>query len=95
MILRINGVDMTAYLAYGGVSWKREYLDGPNAGRGLDGTLQRDYIGKKTRLDITCRPLTSEEAALVLSRIDAEWVDVYYSDPCEGEITKKMYLCAL
>lgn len=89
MILKIDGVDMTSYIAFGGVGWKREDVDGSNAGRGLDGTLIRDRVATKIRLDITCRPLTSEETSIVLTAIMPQWVQVEYTDPQLGTVTRK------
>ena len=92
MILMVGGIDLTPYIAFGGVVWKREDLDGPNAGRGLDGTLIRDKVASKIRLDITCKPLTTEQAKIVLQAISPEWLTVRYTDPQNGgTVVKTMY----
>lgn len=91
MILRIDGVDMMPYIRQKGIKWSRGDLDGPNAGRTMDGVMHRDRIADKVRLDITCLPLTSEEAATVLSAIYPEYIQVEYTDPMEGIVTKTMY----
>lgn len=84
-----GGVDITPYIAYKGVKWQRGDIDGTEAGRTLDGTLHRDRKSIKTRLDITCRPLTATEAAAVLAAIEPEWIDVVYDDPRLGANTRK------
>lgn len=91
MILEIDGVDITPYIAYRGVKWQRSDVDGASAGRDLNGDLRRNRMATKRRLDITCRPLKAEEAALVLTAIMPEWVTVHYTDPQAGEVTKTMY----
>lgn len=92
MVCKIDGVDITPYIAYGGFKWQRSDVDGPGAGRDLTGDLRRNRVATKRRLDITCRPLKSEEASLVLSLIMPEWVSVDYFDPQQGSvITKRMY----
>lgn len=92
MILTIDGTDITPYIAFGGVKWQRSDVDGEGAGRTLDGNLRRNRVATKIRLDITCRPLTASEAAIVLSAIMPEWVTVVYTDPQAGtELSKKMY----
>ena len=93
MTLTVNGTDLTPYIAFGGVLWQRADVDGPNATRSIDDAfLTRDRIAIKYRLDITCRPLTLEEASLVLSSILPEYVTVTYTDPMEGgDVTKQMY----
>lgn len=91
MIFRIDGTDMMPYIRQKGIKWTRNDLDGPNAGRTMDGTMYRDRITGKVRLDITCLPLTSEDAAVVLNAINPEYVQVEYTDPMEGIVTKTMY----
>lgn len=91
MILRINGTDMMPYIRQKGIKWSRNDLDGPNAGRTLDGIMHRDRIAGKVRLDITCMPLSSEGASVVLNAIYPEYFEVEYTDPMEGIVTKTMY----
>lgn len=90
-ICEIDGVDITPYIAFGGVKWQRSDSEGPSAGRDLSGELRRDRVATKRRLDITCRPLESEEAKIVLTLIMPEWVTVKYTDPQAGVLTRTMY----
>ena len=91
-VLKIDGVDITPYIASGGVKWQRSDVDGPGAGRTLDAKLRRNRVTSKRRLDVTCRPLTTAEASIVLTAIMPEWVSVEYTDPQEGRVvTRKMY----
>ena len=91
MTLKIDGVDMTPYIAFQGLKWQRADVDSSDAGRTLDGSLVRGRVATKIRLDITCRPLTATEASLVLNAILPEWVTVVYSDPMYGNRTATMY----
>ena len=92
MVLKVNCVNMLPYVAYGGFKWQRNDIDGPDAGRDLTGRLRRNRVATKVRLDITCRPLKSSEAAIVLSAIKPEYVTVEYYDPEAGTVlTKTMY----
>ena len=93
MVLEINGVDILPYVAFGGFKWQRSDVDGPNSGRSLENAyLYRDRVATKTRLDITCRPLTAEETSLVLNAIFPEYVTVKYTDPqIGGTVEKEMY----
>lgn len=92
MTLEIDGVNIVPYIAYGGFQWQRSDVDGEGAGRMLDGTLERNRMATKIRLDVTCRPLKSSEASIVLSAIMPEWVSVKYYDPQIGSVvTKTMY----
>lgn len=91
MVLKIDGVDMLQFVAQNGIKWQRNDLDGSNAGRTMDGTMHRERITSKVRLDVTCIPLSSEEAAAVLNAIYPEYVDVEYTDPMYGRVVKTMY----
>ncbi len=91
MVLEIDGVDITPYIAYQGVQWQRSDIDADEI-RTLDGTLRRSRVATKRQLNITCRPLTLEEAALVLSAVMPVSVTVRYTDPQLGrEVTARMY----
>ena len=87
----INGTNITNYIAYQGVKWSRNDVDGPNAGRNMVGSMVRDRVSIKIRLDIKCRPLTGAEHQLVLNLLMPEFVTVMYDDPMYGRVTKIMY----
>lgn len=91
MVLSINGVNILPYVAHQGIKWQRNDLDAPDSGRTLDGVMQRARVSSKIRLDITCRPLKSDEARIVLNAIYPEYVSVEYTDPMQGLVTKQMY----
>jgi hypothetical protein len=76
MIFQINTIDIVPYIVSGGVQWTRADVDGPNAGRDADGNLTRDRVAIKYRADITCRPLTKDEAYELFSALSGEWVMV-------------------
>lgn len=87
MTLNVNGVDLTPYIAYQGVKWQRNDVDGPNAGRTLGNAyMYRDRVATKIRLDCTCSPLKAAEAAIILKAIKPEYVTVTYTDPEEGAV---------
>lgn len=89
--IRIDGTDITHLIAYQGVQWKRNDIDGPNSGRTMSGLMIRDRIATKIRLDITCKPLTLDELRMLLNLIYPEFVTVTYDDPMLGTVTKTMY----
>lgn len=92
MTLIVNGLNMVPYIFREGLKWQRSDVDGPGAGRQLDGNLRRDRIGEKIRLDVTCRPLTDEQQRTVLQAITPEKFLVTYTDPQKGERTNvEMY----
>ena len=91
MIFEINGVNMLPYVAHQGFKWQRNDIESEDAGRFLDGTLVRDRVATKIRLDITCRPLKTNEAMIVLQAVYPEEVTVRYTDPQYGLVTRTMY----
>ena len=91
MVLKIDGIDILPYVAHQGIKWQRNDLDGEGSGRTMDGVMHRGRVASKIRLDITCRPLKSEEASVVLHAIYPEYITVEYTDPMDGLVTKTMY----
>lgn len=86
MTLEINGVDITPYISFGGVKWQRSDVDGPSAGRQLNGDAIRDRVATKIRWDITCRPLEADELAKVLTLIQPEFVALKYLNPITNTV---------
>lgn len=91
MKIEIDGVDITNFIAFRGLKWSRNDIDAQNAGRALDGTMIRDRVATKIRLDVTCRPLKAEELKVVLNLIQPEYVKVTYDDPMLGRRTGTFY----
>ena len=84
-------VDITPYIAYGGLKWQRSDIDAPNTGRAMNGLMYRGRVATKIRLDVTCRLLKASELSTVLNLIYPEYVTVTYDDPMLGRVTKTMY----
>ena len=80
MIFKIDGTDILKYVASDGLKYTRSDLDGPNAGRTLDGVMHRDRVASKIRWDVTCHPLQEEDLAVVLSLIQPENILIYKLD---------------
>lgn len=89
--IKIDGTDITELIAYQGVQWKRNDIDGPNAGRTISGLMIRDRVATKIRLDITCRILNREEVRTLLNLLMPEFISVTYDDPMDGVVTRTMY----
>lgn len=91
MLLKINGIDIMPCIKQKGIKWSRKDIEGSNAGQTMDGIMHRERVASKVRLDITCLPLRSEDAAKVLNAIYPEYVEVEYIDPMYGHVYKTMY----
>lgn len=91
--IQTSGVwmDITPQIALGGVKWQRNDIDGPNAGRTITGTMERDRVATKIRLDITCILLDETEVQSILQLIAPEYIYVRYDDPQMGQRTVWMY----
>lgn len=78
MKISINGTDITPYLAKQGEALKytRNDIDGPNAGRALDGTMYRDRVTVKDKWTVTLAPLSADNVATVMNLIYPEYVTV-------------------
>lgn len=92
MVFMIDGTDILKYVAYDGLKYTRSDLDGPNAGRTLDGVMHRDRVASKIRWDITCKLLNEEDLAKILTLIEPEFVTVTYTElRTRQTVTKTMY----
>ena len=80
----INSTDIAPYIAKNGIKWKRNDIDSANAGRTLDGTMNRGRVCQKIKLEIKCVPLTLSELHTILDLINPEYVTVTYLDPLAG-----------
>ena len=76
-----QGVDITPYIAFGGLKYQRSDVDDEDAGRAKDGKMYRNRISTKVRFDVTCKPLNSTELSTVLSKIEPEYFGVVYTEP--------------
>ena len=90
-VFTVNNINLLPFIQEDGLRWTRFDVEAPDTGRTLDGRMHRGRVAVKIRLDVTCRPLTSAEAAVVLSAIAPEFVTAQYEDPMFGSVTKTMY----
>lgn len=91
MQIYIDGLDITSYIAYGGIKWTRNDIDAPDAGRTMDGVMHRGRVATKIKLEITTTPLKTADLRTLLNAIYPEYVEVTYDDPMEGSVVKLMY----
>lgn len=91
MIFKINGENILPFVDDEGFVWGRNDVDSSDAGRTMDGTMHRGRIAIKRRIDVTCRPLSTEETRTLLNLIRPEYVEVEYTDPMDGVIYATMY----
>ena len=90
-IMKLDGYDITEWITENGIKWTRNDVDGPNAGRNLNGTMIRDLVCTKIKMEVTCRDMEGAAFRRLLEVIVKEYVTVEYDDPLYGHVTKKMY----
>lgn len=89
---KINGVDILEYIEEGGLTWQRNDVDSSKAGRTMDATMHRGRVAVKIRYDVTCRPLKTEDANIIMQMILPEFVTVETNlDPLYGTTIKTYY----
>lgn len=74
------------------ITYNRYDLDSEESFRGLDGTMQRDRITTKVKLDCQWNALTANEMQQLLGSMEPVFFDINYYDPYEGQTTKTFYV---
>ena len=88
----VNGIDILPYVESDGMKITIEDLDGPKAGRGLNGLMIRDRVASKMKWEIKCKPLYANDAKKILRLIMPEFVTVSTNiDPLHGTRTATFY----
>lgn len=91
MVLTVNGVDLTPYLAFQGLKVTRSDVIGPNEGTALDGSVIRDQVARVETLEVVLLPVRASVAAEIMEALDDDVFFVRYQSPRFGDITKRMY----
>lgn len=92
MEIKINGSEIVAYPS----SFLVTSMDLDNAEssvRTADGTLNRDRITIKTKIEMGFGLLKWSEISSILKSIEAEYFTVYYPDPKAGSYMTKTFYC--
>lgn len=65
-------VDITPYIKYQGITFSRNDVEAPSAGRTLDGIMHRMRVAVKERMDIETIPLKREQVRTLLELLYPE-----------------------
>lgn len=89
----VNGTPILPYIADGGLNIEVNDVDADGSGRTLDGVMHRARVALKDKHTIECRPLTTEQANIVLNAIaGASFVTVSTNiHPMYGTFNGSMY----
>jgi len=79
-MIRVNGQALPAVAAYAvGIT----DIDG-NTARTIDGTMVRDRIAVKRKIEVSWAVLTKEELSTILNRVSDVFFEIEYIDPQTG-----------
>ena len=76
MTITIGSTDITKYIKYQGLTFSRNDVEAPDAGRDLAGLMHRGRVAIKERMDIETIPLTKAEVASIQALIEPETFEV-------------------
>ena len=65
-------MDITPYIKFGGVTFSRQDVESPSAGRTLDGKMHRMRVAVKERMDVETVPLGREQVRTLLELLFPE-----------------------
>ena len=82
--------DVTDMVKFQGLSWSSNSVDAPNAGRSLDGYMNRKLIGFKDKFELTCVQLTTTQLDTLTSLLEHEWLTVRVTTNT-GTVSRTMY----
>lgn len=69
-------VDITPYIAFGGLTFSRNDVDAPNAGRDMTGLMHRGRVGVKEKMNINTIPLTKAQSSSIQQLLYPETIEV-------------------
>ena len=68
--------DLTPYIAWQGVTFSRNDVDAPNAGRDMSGYMHRGRVAVKEKMTVKTRPLTKAESSRIQTLLYPETIRV-------------------
>lgn len=91
MEIKINGVKLPASPKPGGFTVTTSDLDAETTTRTADGTLNRDRIGIKKRIELEFGLLKWSEISGILKLMKDIFIEVYFPDPESGKYETKTF----
>ena len=69
-------VDITPYIAFQGLTFSRNDVDAPDAGRDMSGLMHRGRVGVKEKMNINTIPLTKAQSSSLQTLLYPETIQV-------------------
>lgn len=89
-VLIINGVNVKPPQEF---SATLNTIDADSSGRNANGTMVRDIITQKVKIECKWGPLSDSEVSIILKAVKEKFFTVEYPDPEEGkQMTKTFYV---
>lgn len=67
-------VDITPFIKYQGVTFSRNDVDSPGAGRDMAGLMHRGRVASKEKMNISSVPLTKAQSAMIQTLLFPETI---------------------
>ena len=86
-------VDITPYIAWRGLTFSRNDIDGPAAGHDMSGLLHRGRVASKQKMEVKTVPLTRAQSAMIQNLLYPEtfYVRINPYPQTNGPIVLNMY----
>lgn len=89
-VLIINGVNVKPPQDF---SATLNTIDADSSGRNANGTMVRDIITQKVKIECKWGPLSDSEVSIILKAVKGNFFTIEYPDPEEGkQMTKTFYV---
>ena len=69
-------VDITPYIAFQGLTFSRNDVDAPDAGRDMSGLMHRGRVAVKEKMNINTIPITKAQSSSIQSLLYPETIQV-------------------
>lgn len=67
-------IDITPFIKYQGVTFSRNDVDSPDAGRDMSGTMHRGRVASKEKMNISTIPLTRAQSSTIQTLLFPETI---------------------
>ena len=76
MTITIGSTDITKWIKSGGITFSRNDVEAPDAGRDLSGLMHRGRVAIKEKMEISTVPMSKTEVAALQALIEPETFSV-------------------
>ena len=76
MTVIIGSTDITKYIKFGGITFSRNDVEAPDAGRDMKGLMHRGRVAIKEKIEISTIPLAKSDIAALQALIEPETFSV-------------------